>query len=115
MRPPHGILVIGVRLIYTLPITVPEELIAALCRRNQIRKLSFFGSVLTPRFRPESDVDMLVEFEEDARPSLLTMARLERELSELLGRKVDLRTAGDLSRYFRREVVSAAFPQYEQS
>jgi len=58
---------------------------------------------------------MLVEFEPDARPTLLTLARLERQLSDLMGRKVDLRTAGDLSRYFRDEVVSTAVPQYERS
>ena len=63
----------------------------------------------------ESDVDLLVVFEDDARPSLLTMARLERELSELIGRKVDLRTKRELSRLFRNEVVSAALPQYERS
>ena len=98
-----------------LPIAVPSEQIADFCRRNLIRKLSFFGSVLTPDFRPESDVDLLVVFEDDARPSLLTMARLERELSDLIGRKIDLRTAGELSRYFRNEVVSTAVPQYERS
>ena len=98
-----------------LPIAVPNELIGEFCRRNHIRKLSLFGSVLTSRFRPESDVDMLVEFEEDARPTLLTMARLERELSDLMGRKVDLRTAGELSRYFRNEVAATALPQYERS
>lgn len=98
----------------TLPITVPEDLLATFCRQNQIRKLSLFGSVLTPRFGPESDVDVLVEFEADARPSLLTMASMERGLSELLGRKVDLRTAGELSRYFRQAVVATALPQYER-
>lgn len=98
-----------------LPITFPTDFIAEFCQRNHIRKLSLFGSVLTARFRPESDVDMLVEFEKAAGPTLLTLARLERELSDLMGRKVDLRTAGDLSRYFRDEVVSTAVPQYERS
>jgi predicted nucleotidyltransferase len=98
-----------------LPIAVPSEEIAEFCRRNEIRKLSFFGSVTTPRFRTESDVDILVEFEPDARPTLLTMARLERELSDLLQRKVDLRTANELSRYFRKEVFATAVPQYERS
>ena len=69
-----------------LLITGPDELVALSCRRSRIRKLSFFGSVLTPRFGPKSDVDMLVEFEAEARPSRLTMAHLERELPELLGR-----------------------------
>ncbi len=111
----HGILGFGACSMPVLPIAVPSEQIAEFCRRNQIRKLSFFGSVMTPRFRAESDVDMLVEFEADARPTLLTMARLERELSDLLHRKVDLRTANELSRYFRNEVFATAVPQYERS
>jgi len=71
-------------------------------------------SALKGTNRPDSDVDLLVEFEPDARPTLLTMAQIELELSPLLGgRKVDLRTAQDLSRYFRDEVVQAAQVQYE--
>lgn len=99
----------------SLPISVPSEEIAEFCRRNQIRTLSFFGSVTTPRFQPESDVDMLVVFEAGARPTLLTMAKLERELSDLLQHKVDLRTANELSRCFRNEVVATAVTQYERS
>jgi hypothetical protein len=91
-----------------------DAALAALCRRYRIRRLSLFGSTLKGTDRPDSDVDLLVEFEPDARPSLLTMAEIELELSPLLGgRKVDLRTAGDLSRYFRDEVVRMAEPQYE--
>lgn len=91
-----------------------RDALAATCRRYDIRRLSLFGSTLKGSDRPESDVDLLVEFEPDARPSLLTMARIEIELSSLLGgRKVDLRTAQDLSRYFREEVVRAAETQYE--
>ena len=72
-----------------------------------------FGSVLKGVNRPDSDVDLLVEFEQNARPSLLTMAEIEIELSSLVGgRKVDLRTAQDLSRYFRDEVVRMAELQY---
>ena len=86
----------------------------ALCRRYGIRRLSLFGSTLKRKNRPDSDVDLLVEFEPGATPNLLTMAEIELELSPLLGgRKVDLRTAGDLSRYFRDEVVRMAEPQYE--
>ncbi|MFN0166054.1 MAG: nucleotidyltransferase family protein [Bryobacteraceae bacterium] len=98
----------------TMPITVPSELITEFCRRNHIRKLSLFGSVLTPRFRPDSDVDVLVEFDPDQLPGLFRVARMERELSEALGRKVDLRTPEDLSRYFRDEVVASAVVQYER-
>src|SRR5437762_13608449 len=85
-----------------------------LCRRHGIRRLSHFGSTLNATHRSDSDVDLLVEFEPNAKPSLLTMAQIEIEFSPLLGgRKVDLRTAQDLSRYFRDEVVRTAEPQYE--
>lgn len=86
---------------------------AALCRRHGIHKLSLFGSELKGAARPDSDIDLLVEFQPGARPSLLDMAQIEIELSELLGgRKVDLRTAAELSRYFRDEVVRTAQVQY---
>jgi predicted nucleotidyltransferase len=91
-----------------------REALAALCRRHHIRRLSLFGSVRTGASRPDSDIDLLVEFEPGAKPGLLTMAKVELELSPLLGgRRVDLRTAGDLSRYFRDEVVRTAEMQYE--
>ena len=86
--------------------------VADFCKRNRIRKLALFGSVLTDRFRPESDIDMLVEFEDRARVGLFDLARMEIELTEKLGRKVDLRTPKDLSRYFRDEVVRGAEVQY---
>ncbi|CAA7613385.1 nucleotidyltransferase family protein [Magnetospirillum sp. UT-4] len=88
--------------------------LADLCRRHLIRRLALFGSALKGTASPDSDVDLLVEFEPAARPSLLTMAEIEIELSPLLGgRKVDLRTPQDLSRYFRDDVVGAAEVQYE--
>jgi predicted nucleotidyltransferase len=91
-----------------------REALAALCRRYRVRRLSLFGSVRKGAQRSDSDVDLLVEFEPDARPSLLTMAEIELALAPLLGgRKVDLRTAEDLSRYFRDEVVRTAEVQYE--
>ncbi len=86
--------------------------VAEFCKRNHIRKLALFGSVLTDRFRPESDIDMLVEFEDRARVGLFDLARMEIELTEKLGRRVDLRTPKDLSRYFRDEVVRGAEVQY---
>jgi len=89
-------------------VAVDRVRLAEFCRRHHIRKLSFFGSVLDESFRPESDVDVLVEFEPEHVPGLLTLAGLEIELSELLGRKADVRTAEDLSRYFRDEVVAKA-------
>jgi predicted nucleotidyltransferase len=98
----------------TLPVQLPTQQIEAFCVRNHIRKLSLFGSILTPRFRPESDIDMLVEFEPGRVPGLFDLAGMEIELSEMLGRKVDLRTPQELSRYFRDEVVAAAAVQYER-
>ena len=97
----------------TLPIEVGKDLIEGFCRRNHIRKLAFFGSILTDRFRPESDVDVLVEFEPNHVPGFLRLAGMERELSAILGRKADIRTAEDLSRHFRHEVVASAAVQYE--
>ncbi len=95
-----------------LPIRLDREAIAGFCRRHHIRKLSLFGSVLTDRFGPESDVDVLVEFEPGHVPGLFRFVGIEEELAVLIGRKVDLRTAAELSRYFRDEVVSRAEPVY---
>lgn len=87
--------------------------LAVLCERSRIRKLSLFGSQLKGTARPDSDIDLLVEFEPGARITLFDMAQIEIELSALLGgRRVDLRTERDLSRYFRDEVVRTAEPQY---
>ena len=83
-------------------INIPKEKIEAFCRRNQIRRLAFFGSVLRDDFSAESDVDVLVEFEPDARVGL-QFFKMEQELSEILGRPVDLNTAGFLSKYFKRD------------
>ena len=97
-------------------IHIPADKIAEFCKRNGIRKLSLFGSVLRPDFRPDSDIDFLVEFRAGAAPSLLDLARMERELSAVLGgRKVDLRTPKELSRYFRDEVLSTASVQYAEA
>ena len=95
---------------YRLPLD--PEILAEVCRRHHIRKLSLFGSMLRGTARPDSDIDLLVEFEPAANPSLLTMAAIEIELNDLLDQKVDLRTAEDLSRYFRDEVVHEAEPLY---
>jgi predicted nucleotidyltransferase len=95
-----------------LPVEIDREKLAEFCRRNHIRKLSLFGSVLTDGFGPDSDVDMLVEYEPGVRVGLFDMAGHEIELSELIGRKVDLRTPEDLSRYFRDKVVAMAVVQY---
>jgi len=97
-----------------LPIALRPEVIQAFCVRNRIRKLSLFGSVLTPSFCPESDIDVLVEFEPEARITYLDLAAMEIELSELLRRKVDLRTPRELSRHFRDQVIREAVVQYER-
>ena len=90
-----------------------QEALAQLCRRHGIRRLSLFGSVLKGTARPDSDIDLLVEFEPGSVPGLLGMAAIEAELSELLsGRRVDLRTPQDLSRYFRDEVERTAEVQF---
>ncbi len=90
-----------------------REALRSLCQRHNIRRLSVFGSVLRGTDNPESDVDLLVEFAPGAKVGLLDVAAMETELSALLdGRKVDLRTAQDLSRYFREDVVRSAEVQY---
>lgn len=95
-----------------LNIAVPGEKISEFCRRNQIRKLAFFGSVLRDDFGPQSDVDVLVEFKDEHVIGFIGLASLEIELSAILGRKVDIRTSADLSRYFRKEVLDEAEVAY---
>ena len=89
--------------------------IAGFCRRHQIRRLAFFGSVLRDDFGPNSDVDVLVEFEPQARIGLIALAGLEIELGRLLGRKAELHTAKGLNPLFRDDVLSSAEVQYEQA
>jgi predicted nucleotidyltransferase len=88
-----------------------SEEISGFCRRNHIRKLSLFGSILRDDFGPDSDIDVLVEFEPGQTPGLAFFG-LQEELSELLGRKVDLNTPQCLSKYFRDEVIRQAQVQY---
>ena len=98
----------------TLPIELPREQIEAFCVRHHIRKLSLFGSVLTPRFRPSSDIDVLVEFEAGHVPAYFALSGMELELSDLLGRKVDLRMPEEIGRHFRDRVLASAAVQYER-
>ena len=90
---------------------IPGEQLAEFCRRNRIRKLSLFGSVLRDDFGPDSDVDVLVEFESGAVVGL-SFFQMQEELGELLGHKVDLNTRGFLSKYFRDEVEAEAEEVY---
>jgi uncharacterized protein len=92
-------------------IAIPQEQIEAFCKRHHIRRLSLFGSVLRGDFRPDSDVDVLVEFAPGCTPGL-AFFEMQEELSAILGRKVDLNTPAFLSRYFRDEVQSSAEEQY---
>ncbi|MBW4639341.1 MAG: nucleotidyltransferase family protein [Gloeocapsa sp. UFS-A4-WI-NPMV-4B04] len=100
---------------HTLPIDISKDKIAGFCQRHHIRKLSLFGSVLRDDFKPDSDVDVLVEFEPGKTPGF-AIIKMQQELSELLnGKEVDLRTPQELSRYFRDRVMAEAVVQYVQN
>lgn len=94
-------------------IVVPEDEISAFCRRHGIRRLALFGSVLREDFRPDSDVDVLVEFEPGVRVGW-AFIDLQDELSRILGREVDLNTPGFLSRHMRQRVLDTAEVIYER-
>ena len=95
----------------TYPIPIPREAIAEFCRRNHIRKLSLFGSILRDDFGPDSDVDVLVEFEEGQTPGLAYFT-MQDELSSMLRRPVDLLTPEAISKYYVDEVLAEAQPVY---
>jgi len=99
----------------SVQIAVPKDKIAAFCKRNRIRRLALFGSVTRDDFTPNSDVDVLVDFEPDARVGFITLAGMEIELGELLGQKAEIHTAKGLNPRFRDEVLAAAEVQYEQA
>ena len=94
--------------------SIPKARLASFCQARGIRRLAVFGSALRSDFGPESDIDLLVEFESGRTPGLLGIAGMELDLSRMFGRKVDLRTPGDLSRYFRHQVMDEAQVQYER-
>ena len=93
---------------------IPKHLVEEFCRKDHIRKLSILESYLREDFGPDSDIDFLVEFGPGHVPGLIRFAGMEIELSEMLGRKMDLRIAQDLSRYSRDEVVEQAEVQYAE-
>ena len=94
-------------------IKIPKQPLQQFCQTHHIRRLSIFGSILREDFGPDSDIDVLVEFEPEHVPGFFKLAEMERDLQSLLGgRKIDLRTPEDLSRYFRDEVMAAAEVQY---
>lgn len=97
----------------TVLMPMQADAVAQFCRAHGIRKLSLFGSVQKGTARADSDIDLLVEFEPGATPGLLALAAMEEELSGFFGgRRVDLRTARELSRHFRDEVIRTAEVQY---
>lgn len=93
-------------------IDIPKEKIAQFCQRHHIRRLALFGSALREDFTPDSDVDVLVEFEPGTRVGMIRLASIELELSNILGRKVDMNTPGFISKYYREEVLAEAEDQY---
>ncbi len=96
-------------------VTLDSAKLVEFCQRHPIRKLSLFGSILRDDFTTKSDVDFLVEFSPGAKVGFFELVRMEDELTNLIGRKVDLRTPQDLSRYFRQEVLDEAVVQYVQN
>ena len=95
-------------------VKLTKKQIAEFCEKNHIRKFAFFGSILRDDFRPDSDIDVLVDFDHSVPIGLMEVAGMEIELSKMLGRKADIRTPGDLSQYFREKVVAQAEVQYER-
>ena len=96
-------------------VSVSKTALAAFCQKHGIKRFAIYGSALREDFSPDSDIDILVEFELDRVPGLFGIAGMELELSELFsGRKVDLRTPEDLSRYFRQDALDTAEVQYAQ-
>ncbi len=94
-------------------ISLPKDKISEFCQQNQVRRLSLFGSVLREDFGPDSDVDILVEFEPGTRVGLIRLSSLEIELGTIIGRKVDLNTPGFLSKYYRDQILAEADVQYD--
>lgn len=95
-----------------LQIKIPKEELRKFCRRKYIRKMALFGSVLTDRFRKNSDIDVLVEFDPAHVPGLFELTKMEFELGDIFHRKVDLRTPLDLSPYFREDVLAGSYKIY---
>lgn len=95
-------------------IYLPKHEIEKFCKKHHIRKMSLFGSALREDLGPGSDLDLLIEFDPEHIPGLIRLAGMEIELSQVLGKKVDLRTPQDLSKYFRQDVIDSAVVQYAE-
>lgn len=94
-------------------IAFSKSKIKTFCQKYHVKKFSFFGSVLTDRFGPESDIDVLVEFDPNAHPTYLLLVDMEDDLTQLFGRRTDVRTPNEISKYYRNQVLSEAKPVYE--
>ena len=94
------------------PIRLHKRRIESFCQKHHIIYLALFGSILTSKFTQESDIDILVKFEKKHIPHLFAIVNMESELTEIVGRPVDLKTPNDLSPYFRNEVLAKAHPIY---
>jgi predicted nucleotidyltransferase len=94
-------------------INLTKDQIIRFCQKNHIKKMALYGSALRDDFGPDSDIDVLVNFDMSYPIGLMTVSKIELELSDIIGRKVDLRTPEDLSRYFRDKVVAEAEVLYE--
>ncbi len=99
----------------TARIDIPKDVVADFCRRNRIRRLALFGSVLRDDFSPDSDIDVLVEFEPDTRVGLITLSGMEITLGDILGRRVELHTTAGLHPRFRDDVLNTAEVEYEHA
>lgn len=97
-----------------MQVTIPYKQLETFCERHQIKRLAVFGSVLREDFRPDSDIDVLIELDESRRTTFLDMVEMRDELSAILGRSVDLLTPNALSNYFRDDVLSQAQVIYER-
>ncbi len=94
--------------------TLPQRAVADYCRRHHIQRLALFGSVLRDDFGPDSDVDIVVDFEQGHVPGLIALGRLERELWDLVGRRVDLHVTDALRPNVREAVAASSQVQYER-
>lgn len=92
----------------SLHLQIDKKQVIEFCRRHHVRKFAFFGSVLRDDFRPDSDVDVLIEFEPEHIPGLIRLMAMQLEFSDLIGREADFRAPGDLSRHFRERVMVEA-------
>lgn len=98
---------------YLLKKHISQEKLVDFCKKNRIKELAIFGSSIKGKLKSDSDIDILVEFEEGHTPGLITFCGMQNELADMIGREVDLRTPQDLSRYFRDVVMKTAEVQYE--